>query len=82
MEFKGKAVNLARLKRVIVLIKSDWNLKRDNWDIFISDLRVLIESDWNLKEEIKRTCRLSWIGINRIILEFIVEQNDPDIPAQ
>ena len=53
----------------VVLIESDWNLKKSAkiMPVWIRD--VLIESDWNLKDN-KDAVFVSIPRINRIRLEF------------
>ena len=52
-----------------VLIESDWNLKEIVLSTVSLSNNVLIESDWNLKWKAFRMKR-TWLGINRIRLEF------------
>ena len=59
----------------IVLIESDWNLKKTKRRKYIHWSIVLIESDWNLKPEARSTVCIPERSINRIRLEFKVEVN-------
>ena len=44
----------------MVLIESDWNLKKDAKLIGVIEALVLIESDWNLKESTPRIKTLTF----------------------
>ena len=61
------------MKKTLVLIESDWNLKEDYTNDLNNKLtQVLIESDWNLKKTRPQYCSQE-NRINRIRLEFKAE---------